>query len=408
MKRHHRPPTRYASPRLPSFALTSPMKLRASLLALAAGLAAPAWAQSGGSPWYVGASVGHYYTNNVFRTSASETSDRLTSLSLLGGVDTRLGRQRIYANLRLNDTRYQDNTRLNNNGYDLGTGVNWETVGNLSGTLDYTRKRTLADFNSTTAIAPTTERNLQTDQSATASVRLGLPQLSNYSLEAMWIHREREYSLPIFDSQEYRQDAQSLGVLYNASSAWRFGLAGRYTKGKVPANGFEYDRKDLDLTAQWRATGSSSLNARVSRSKSDSFSGVTGALVWDWRPGGRWSLNTQFSRDTGIETYYLGINNGLSDYNRVQTALQTQLNYQLTGKVTLQLGGGFTRLSRNDDQFGTSSRDNSRQYSLGIAWQALRNVTLGCQYNRVSRDTTNALYDYGAYTAGCYVQGMIR
>lgn len=376
---------------------------------LLATVSASCWAQSDvGSPWYVGASLGHYYSSNVFRSNAASNSDRLTSISLLGGVDQRLGRQRVYANARFNDTRYQDNTRLNNNGYNLGAGVNWETVGNLSGTLEYTRARTLADFNSTTAVAPTTERNLQTDQSATATVRLGLPTLSSYSVEGSWIHRERAYSLSLFDSQEFRQDAQSLGLLYNASSAWRFGVAGRYTKGKVPVGGFEYDRKDLDLTALWRASGSSNLNARLSRSKSDNFSGLTGALTWDWRPGGRWSASTQLSRDTGIETYYLGINNGLSDFNRVQTALQTQLNYQLTGKVTVQLGAGYTRLSRNDDQFGTSFKDNSRQYSLGLAWQALRNVTLGCQYSRMSRDTTSVLYAYSAYTAGCYVQGMIR
>ena len=379
------------------------------VLLASATLAAPCWAQSDvGSPWYVGGSLGHYYTSNVFRSAAGENSDRLTSISLLGGVDQRLGRQRVYGYLRLNDTRYNDNSRLNNNGYDLGTGLNWETVGNLSGTLEYTRKRTLADFNSTTAVAPTTEKNLQTDQSATATARLGLPTLSSYSIEASWIHRARDYSLADFDTQEFRQDAQSLGLLYNASSAWRFGVAGRYTKGKVPFNGFEYDRKDIDLTALWRATGSSNLNARISRSTSDSFSGVTGALNWEWRPGGRWSMSTQFSRDTGIETYYQGITNGVSDFNRVQTAVQTQFNYQLTGKITAQLGAGYTRLNRHDDQFGTSYKDNTKQYSLGLAWQALRNVTVGCQYSHQSRDTTNVLYAYGAYTAGCYVQGMLR
>ncbi|MDH0865346.1 hypothetical protein [Mitsuaria sp. GD03876] len=381
-------------------------RLPFALLAVAS---APCWAQSDvGSPWYLGASLGHYYSSNVFRSSGGANSDQLTSISLLGGVDQRLGRQRVYANARLNDTRYQDNSRLNNNGYNLGAGVNWETVGNLSGTVEYTRARTLADFNSTTAVAPTTERNLQTDQSATATARLGLPTMSSYAIEASWIHRERAYSLQVFDSQEYRQDQQSLGLLYNASSAWRFGVAGRYTKGKVPVGGFEYDRKDLDLTALWRATGSSSLNARLSRSRSDNFSGLTGALNWDWRPGGRWSASTQLSRDTGIETYYQGINNGISDFNRVQTAFQTQLNYQLTGKVTVQLGAGYTRLNRRDDQVGTSFKDNSKQYSLGLAWQALRNVTVGCQYSHLSRDTTNVLYAYSAYTAGCYVQGMIR
>ena len=372
---------------------------------------ASCWAQSDqGSPWYLGASLGHYYTDNVFRSNAAESSDRLTSLSLLAGVDTRLGRQRLHADGRFNDTRYQDNSRLDNRGYSLDTGLDWETAGNLSGTLDYTRARTLADFNSNTGIAPTTERNLQTDQSAGGSVRLGLPGLSPFTLEGTFVRRQRDYSLPLWDTQEYRQNTSSVGLLYNASSAWRFGLAGRYTKGRVPVNGFEWDRKDIDLTALWRATGASSLNARLSRSTSDTFTGLTGSLNWNWAPGGRWTLSTKLSRDTGVETYYLGINNGLADFNRVQTAVQANLSYRLTGKLTATAGVGITRLSRDQNIAlpGAGPKDNSKQYSLGLAWEALRNVTVGCQYTRLDRDTSNVLYSYNAYTAGCYVQGMIR
>ncbi|WP_377160940.1 hypothetical protein ACFJIX_13825 [Roseateles sp. UC29_93] len=384
------------------------LALPAVLLAAASGTVR---AQSdAGSPWYLGASLGHYYTDNVFRSNAASNSDQLTSLSLLAGADTRLGRQRVHADARFNDTRYQHNSSLNNRGYNIDTGLDWETAGNLSGTLDYTTARTLADFNSNTGIAPTTERNLQTDRSLGGSIRLGLPNLSPFTLEGTFSRRERDYSLALWDSQEYRQNMSSLGVLYNASSAWRFGVAGRYTKGRVPSNGFEWDRKDIDLTARWRATGSSSLDARISRSTSDSFTGVTGSLSWNLSPGGRWSLNTKLSRDTGVEAYYLGINNGLADFNRVQTALQSQLSYRLSGKVTATAGLGITKLSRNGDIAlpGAGARDDSKQYSLGLAWEALRNVTVGCSYTRFDRDTSNVLYSYNAYTAGCYVQGMIR
>ncbi|WP_431099872.1 hypothetical protein [Roseateles noduli] len=384
------------------------LALPAALLAAASGTVR---AQSdAGSPWYLGASLGHYYTDNVFRSNAASNSDQLTSLSLLAGADTRLGRQRVHADARFNDTRYQDNSSLNNRGYNIDTGLDWETAGNLSGTLDYTTARTLADFNSNTGIAPTTERNLQTDRSLGGSIRLGLPNLSPFTLEGTFSRRERDYSLALWDSQEYRQNMSSLGVLYNASSAWRFGVAGRYTKGRVPSNGFEWDRKDIDLTARWRATGSSSLDARISRSTSDSFTGVTGSLSWNLSPGGRWSLNTKLSRDTGVEAYYLGINNGLADFNRVQTALQSQLSYRLSGKVTATAGLGITKLSRNGDIAlpGAGAKDDSKQYSLGLNWEALRNVTVGCSYTRFDRDTSNVLYSYNAYTAGCYVQGMIR
>jgi hypothetical protein len=372
--------------------------------------AAPALAQdSGANPWYLGASLSHYFADNVFRVNDGRNSDRITSLSLLAGVDTRLGRQHVYANTRWQKVSYQDNGQLDNDAYSLAGGVDWETAGNLSGSLNYTRARTLADFNSNTTIAPSSERNLQTDQSAVATVRLGLSQLSTFALEGTFARRERDYSLALWESQAYRQNASSLGLLYNASSAWRFGVAGRYTQGKVPVNGFEYDRRDIDLTARWRATGASSLDARVSRSTSDSFHGVTGAVVWDWRPGGRWSLNTKLSRDTGVETYYLGVANAAtSDFNRIQTSLDTQLSYRLSGKVSLSAGGSYSRTSRDDLTRQVTFRDSSRQYTFGVAWQALRAVSVGCSYSRVERRTGNILYTYDADTYGCYVQGMLQ
>ncbi len=253
------------------------LALPAVLLAAASGTVR---AQSdAGSPWYLGASLVTTTRTTCSARMPPPTATRSTSLSLLAGADTRLGRQRVHADARFNDTRYQHNSSLNNRGYNIDTGLDWETAGNLSGTLDYTTARTLADFNSNTGIAPTTERNLQTDRSLGGSIRLGLPNLSPFTLEGTFSRRERDYSLALWDSQEYRQNMSSLGVLYNASSAWRFGVAGRYTKGRVPSNGFEWDRKDIDLTARWRATGSSSLDARISRSTSDSFTGVTGSLA---------------------------------------------------------------------------------------------------------------------------------
>lgn len=378
--------------------------LTAGLLGVSAG----ASAQSSGAPWYLGAALSQQYANNVFRENSAENSDQYTTLTLLGGADVRLGRQRLYANTKWMDNRYNHNEQLNNRGFDIRTGMDWSTVGDLSGNLTYLRKRYLADYNATSQIAPTTDRNIQTDQSAEATVRLGLPSTTPLALEGGYVYRTRDYSLASYVSQEYRQGASSLGLVYSPSGQWRFGLAGRYTKGRSTDTDFEYSRKDLDLTAGWTLTGSSNLNARVSRSRADGFDGVTGALIWDWKPGGRWSLSTQISRDTGVETYYLGVSNVVSDYNRITTSAQVQGTYRLTGKVNLTAGGGYSRVSRDDRSLNTGYSDNSRFYNAGISWQATRAVTLGCSYSRQSRNSYSTLYTYDAYTAGCYVQGVIQ
>ncbi|ALV08306.1 TonB-dependent receptor domain-containing protein [Roseateles depolymerans] len=400
-------------PRLPRLSRqTSPCARPAALpWLLAAGLlgaSAGASAQSSGAPWYLGAALSQQYANNVFRENSAENSDQFTTLTLLGGADVRLGRQRLYANTKWMDNRYNHNDQLNNRGFDIRTGMDWSTVGDLSGNLTYLRKRYLADYNATSQIAPTTDRNIQTDQSAEGTVRLGLPSTTPLALEGGYVYRTRDYSLASYVSQEYRQGATSLGLTYSPSSQWRFGVAGRYTKGHTTDTDFKYSRRDLDLTAGWTLTGSSNLNARISRSNADNFNGVTGSLIWDWRPGGRWNLSTQISRDTGVETYYLGVANVVSDYNRITTSAQVQGSYRLTGKLSLTAGGGYSRVSRDDRNFNTGNSDSSRFYNAGISWQATRAVTVGCSYNRQSRSSYSLLYTYDAYTAGCYVQGVIQ
>ncbi|SEK51953.1 hypothetical protein SAMN05216359_10261 [Roseateles sp. YR242] len=406
MKSHlpHRPPRLASRPH--------PTGLRPAHLALAGVLAsacAGALAQSSGTPWYLGAALSQQYANNVFHNSSAENSDQYTTLTLLAGGDVRLGRQRVYAATKWMDSRYNHNDQLNNNGFDIRTGLDWSTVGDLTGNLTYIRKRYLADYNSTSEIAPTTDRNIQTDQSMEGTVRLGIPSTTSFALEGGYAYRTRDYSLASYVSQEYRQGATSLGLTYSPSGLWRFGVAGRYTKGRTTdGSDYEYSRKDLDLTAGWNASGSTNLNARISRSRADGFDGVTGALIWDWRPGGRWSLSTQISRDTGVETYYLGVANVVSDYNRVTTSAQTQATYRLTGKLNLTAGGGYSKVSRDDRNLNTGYSDSSRFYNAGISWQATRAVTVGCNYSRQIRDSYNLLYSYNAYTAGCYVQGVIQ
>ncbi|WAC75167.1 hypothetical protein OU995_10895 [Roseateles sp. SL47] len=394
-------PHRHHPPRCP----------RALLLTLAAGLLGSgggAMAQSSGTPWYLGAALSQQYANNVFRDNSAENSDQYTTLSLLAGGDVRLGRQRLYAATKWMDNRYNHNDQLNNRGFDIRTGLDWATAGDLSGNLTYLRKRYLADYNATSQIAPTTDRNIQTDQSAEGTVRLGIPSTTTLALEGGYVYRTRDYSLASYVSQEYRQGASSLGLTYSPSGQWRFGVAGRYTKGHTTDTDFEYSRKDLDLTAGWNLSGSSNLNARISRSRADSFDGVTGALIWDLRPGGRWNLTTQISRDTGIETYYLGVSNVVSDYNRITTSAQVQGTYRLTGKISLSAGGGYSQVSRDDRTYNTGYKDSSRFYNAGVSWQATRAVTVGCNYSHQSRSSYSLLYTYDAYTAGCYVQGVIQ
>lgn len=399
----------------------------ALLLALPAlGFVGAAQAQgssTGPSPYYLGTSIGYYHASNVFRTPSAPNSDNITSYSLLAGLDQPIGRQRLFADATVQRSTYKNNSQLDYTGYTLRGGVDWATIERLSGTLLVNNRRKLADYNSSASGVQTFAKNIEDNRQVQATARLGV--ITRYSLEAMAEHRSRSFSAEAYNRQEYEQDAGSLGLFYRPSGAWKFGVAGRYTRGErpfyfQPADGpaieDRYRRRDIDLTAQWRATGSSSLDARLSRSRTShsatgasALSGATGSLAWNWAPGGRWSLNTRLARDSGAESYYLGIENLSADLNQVVKSAQSQLNYELTGKLILTGGLNISHVERDDDSNDLNDgRDRTRGYNVGLRWLATRNIELGCSWNQQRRNSTQANYEYDAKTYGCYLQGTLR
>lgn len=391
--------------------------LMASALALAAASAA---AET--SPYYIGASLGYYHASNVFRAANSPNSDNVTNATLLAGVDQNIGRQRLFGDVSVQRSTYQNNSQLDNTGYSYKAGLDWATIERLSGQFLVNNRRSLADYNANAGATAITGKNIEDNRQALATVRLGL--VTAYSAEASYEHRTRSFSAPEYQRLEYSQNAASLGLYYRPSAAWRLGVAARHTKGEspyfiVPTSGpaiaDEYTRKDIDFTAQWNATGSSSLFARLSRSRSThsasssrDLSGLTGSLVWVLAPGGRWSLTSRISRDSGAEAYYLGVANLTSDMNQVVRSAQTQLSYEITGKLFLDAGLSYSQVKRTDDLLASNSTDSNRGYNLGLRWKALRNVELGCTINQQNRGSTVAAYAYDARSYGCYVQGMLR
>jgi outer membrane protein assembly factor BamA len=384
-------------------------------------LALAGLAQAETSPYYLGASLGYYHASNLYRSSGTPTSDQLSNATLLAGLDANLGRQRLFGDATVQRSQYQDNSDLNNTGYTLRGGMDWATVGNLSGTVSVDGRRNLASYN-VIGVESIRAKNIETVRGAQATARLGLS--GPFSLEAGLSHRNLDYSAEAYRTLEYRQTGSSLGLYYRPSSAWRFGTAARYTQGKRPKyllnsdgsyGADDYTRKDWDLLAQWKATGSSSLDARISRTWSTrsiqggrSLSGLTGALSWNLNPGGRWSLNTRISRDSGLESYYLGIVGLNADYDTLTRGLQSQLRYELGNKLYASAGFNYSAIKRSASLITTESRDTNRGYSLGLVWQVLRNVELGCQFNQQSRGSTIAQYVYDAKSYGCYAQGLLR
>ncbi len=397
----------------------------------AAGLsAAPAWAES--NPYYYGGSLGINRVSNIYRSVVSPNDDTVATASLLAGINQPIGRQRVFADVNVNTNRYSKNTDLNNLGYSVKGGLDWSTLGRLSGTLSVDNSQALSTYTERTQLA-LRKKNLENNTNLNGVVRLGL--VTQYSLEAGAGHRTRRYSADEYTQFEVDQNRFSLGLVWQPSTDLRLGLAGRVTTDKYPAytqTGFvlvngvpqaiqipvgarEFERKDIDLTGRWVASGASTLEGRISTGRSkvkqgvaNDFSGVTGQLTWGWQPSAKLNLSSSVSRDTGLESSFTNTNTS-AEQDRLTNGLQVNATYELTGKVFLTSGLSTSKSRRINDVAGQRSeeadRDNS--FSLGARWQYSRGITLGCQLSKSSRNSSLEIYTFDANSYGCYGQILL-
>lgn len=379
------------------------------------------------TPFYVGASLGVAHVSNVYRQSSAANDDTVTSAGVLGGIDTKLGRQHLTVDGSLQSNRYSTISELNNRSYTLRSALNWQTVGNLSGVLSAKSDRSLADFNIGSGVDPILKKNIEREDEYQALVRLGV--LTRYTLESSWTHRRRDFSASEYDRFDFEQNTGSLGIYATPGGNVRLGLVGRRTKGKNPHYPIglavdpqtaqvvvvsvpnDYTRDDFDFTTKWSTGGRSTLNTRISRSKSKNslddrlrdFSGTTGAIGWNWQPTAKLQLNLQYARDTGQESVVQ-----TADLNRVYTTYQLGGTYAVTGKVSLSAKASRNRATRTSTAGAAvaDALDDFKTYNLSMRWAFTRGLSLGCQYDRASRNSSIAQYVYTASSYGCTGQAI--
>ncbi|CAM3810843.1 outer membrane beta-barrel protein [Roseateles saccharophilus] len=405
-----------------------PRRTLLAALTAAAALSQPAQAQTDDSaPFYVGGSLGVSHVSNIYRQSDATNSDTVVSAGVLGGIDHRFGRQHLKVDGSLQDNRYRTNSTLNNQSHSLSAALDWQTVGDLSGTLSAKSDRSLADFNIGSGIDPIFKKNTESNDAYDAVARLGLA--TRYSIEAGWAYRRRDFSAEEYDRFEFHQNTASLGLYATPAGNVRLGLVGRHTKGQYPRYPVgvtidpqtlklvvvsavnDFTRDDLDFTTRWSTGGSSTLDTRISRSRTSNslnalsgFSGTTGAIGWNWQATAKMLLNLQYSRDTGQESQVRA-----ADVNRLYTTWQVGGSYALSGKLSLNASASANRNHRSGNP-GVNVFDtfeNNQFYNLGLRWAFSRSFSLGCQYDHASRDSSVPQYVYRASSFGCTGQAIL-
>jgi hypothetical protein len=378
----------------------------------------PAPAASSERPWYLGLTQDFSRVSNVLSApSGSEISDTLSTTTLLGGVNTRLGRQRLFADVNLNSLKYRRVDDRDTNGYSLSTGLDWSTVERLSGTVRLGTQQRQTDFGGS-GVVQTSLSNVEKTQLFESSVRVGGESLLAFEVATGW--RKVRFEAPEFANSGYTQKSASVGLLYRPSGllSTRFGLRG--SRASSQAASARSRNNGAFMGATWIPTGISTVSAELAYENEDSttvrdgFKGVTGSVSWRWQPSGRISTTTTLSRVTGREAGFVRNVDAPVDpsnpvqefsatnFSRVTNGLALSVGYALTGKVDLTAG-----LSSNQRSFGSlagGGKDRETALSLGARWAALRTVSVGCDVGYNDRNSSGAATtDASSNRFGCNV-----
>lgn len=426
-----------AAPRcLPRRHLRRPARAALQLaLALLAGGAA---AQS--SPYFVSLSQSASHDSNLLRLGDGvptpvgySRSDSVLATSLTAGFDQSYGRQRGFGNVALRSTRFGSNGVYDNQSYALAAGLDWSTIGRVSGALNVGSSRSLASFG-LQELGLLGRKNFEDSRTADLAVRVGL--VTEWTAEATYGRRGITNTLDetSVQSREFDSDTTSLSLRWRPTGAAAIGLGWRATTGRYPrfrrtaAGEFIEDRFRSDgaeVTVELTPSGASRIALRIgnSRTRYDvnaarDFTGLTGLLDWTWRPTGKLSVSTSFSRTTGQDSTPTVILffPATSDYSRVTRTLRLRTDWSVSAKALLyaELGHNQRELVRTfaigpDTLDGGTGSERGTTWALGTRWVPSRWLALGCEISGSRQVGSGALgLSIGSNGVSCFGQVTLQ
>ena len=392
--------------------------------------------EDGITPYYLGGGVLFGHDSNLFRVpDALAQADNYFALDFNAGFDQPIWRQRWRADLTLRATRYATRSDLDNLGG--GAFLQWDgsTEGSWSASLSLRANQSLATFVAGGDI-PVQSRNIERIGQVQALVRYGMTSI--WSLSGTVEFRGLTYSAPELASQENTQQVVSMRALWSPSAALQVGFGPRFTHARYPyavsdgAGGTladSFDRRDLDLSATWTASGATNITARLSASREThdvlsrlDVQGTTGSLSAVWQPTGKLTLSLAASRDTGSESSFANLGTAqqpliaVGDSSQVTARFLVSASYQATAKVVagitlLDERRRFeTRRSIEDVALpGDFERDRTRSASALLRYEATRTTTLECRVARIHRSVdSGSVEPYDVKQGQCQAQVMLR
>jgi exopolysaccharide biosynthesis operon protein EpsL len=351
-----------------------------------------------------------YHDNNLFRLPDRDprlfgiNPDNKADTALVKGVglkfDKLVSRQRLIADLNLNETTYDNNTNLDFFGGEGRLAWLWRVGNYWDGEASFRKKRTLGGF---TDFRQNVQDLIDTD---TYAVTAGYQFHPRWRISAELREDDSAHSAVVRQSLDSNAQTAGVTLTYRTPAANSIGLQARRTDRNYPNratvgvvtvdNGHKESR--LSTIAAWRISGALKFDFQVGHvdvahdqlSVRD-FSGATWRTAATWDPTAKLRLMLSGTRDIrlyeDIATSYYVVNSiGLSPI------------YAITSKITVQGDLNFERRDyRGDPGFliGAVAREDDLQLArLAVIYSPLRNVDLSISFEAGERKSNNVLSDF--------------
>jgi hypothetical protein len=380
------------------------------MLAMAAiFLPAAAYCQSVFQPY---ASAQYEYNNNVFALPNSSAAVAASGDPRLGDSDLRtvagfeedylFGHQRFYATMEGRYIDYDHFSYLTHPEYLIKLGLDWNLTHVIYGTFLGSVEHVMAAF----ADRQTqTELALNLDRNAVAKINVRIA--PEWRLETSATYHD--LSSPIQDYPDYglTETIGHAALKYLGFANLTYGLSADYTDGNyrnAPTPG-SYIQSVFDLTMAYQATGLSTFNLAVGRTRRDESSAQenlsewTGDLAYTRKFGGKTSITLE-----GVRAVNNYIGAGGSE---LDTTARLVVNYQATFKTGIAVNAQYTwsdflsQTVPGSDVLGR--KDKTPLASVKINYQALRWLLIQPYFNYQRRNSNQDFNEFSSTIFGIQV-----
>ncbi len=406
-------------------------------LALFAG---SAWADL--EPFSFGASEQVQHQSNLGHTDSSRTpnvADWNSTTTLSGAISEPVGRDKLLVTGDVDFDRYKRSHNLDSTGYNAAAEFDWNTVGDLSGSLGADSHRhqyfygessefTIAGASTGTTIV----KNLQTDNHVFARATLGGQ--SRWTIFGGTDASKRNYSNDIFHVNDEHQWSADLGTRYSTSPDLSFGVTGNYVRGQYPDGSIaqpdgtstqgpsNFNSKVISATTQWQVSGNTRMDGSLGYTSysSDAFGGtrhfMNGSLNWVWTPPSHLTFNLNLKRSAEADNLASSGNGQVvsaSNLNgtSINNDAHLEATYAFTVKTSLDASVDYIDrkyLPQATPVGEASGSTRTSRYFLTAHFMPTRTTDLSCGGGRETRHADGSLVSKGLASSYSdnYVQCM--